>query len=314
MNDKLLLLREELLQETYTGNVYYWAKPTMNFIKENKIALSPFFTDGDALEKNVNQKSKMYFLSTSRIKFGGYSLSNFNENHIGVIVELDGPTLSQHMSHKPVNYWGDIGKKYVGVNPKETKHRRMVNDENEERFFSDNPYLQPLSKYVKAIYVYCPGFYKKFEERTDKEFEFKRLVEDMASKAGSLGLKFLITDKPNEFKVLRGESLKEADTYGKKYATLVYALKAGKKNPNNPELKGFRKLAVDKARYGESSFSYKDKLKDEERNLHNYFKRNRFKEQELVNELISLMKKSNNRTFEEFINWAIDQLYEVDDE
>ena len=309
MNDKLLLLREELLQETYTGDVYYWAKQGMNFLKENKIVLSPFFTDGNALDKSVNQKSKMYFLSTSRIKFGGYSLSNFNENHIGVILELDGSALSQHMSHKPVNYWGPAFRKYEGVNPKETKYRRMVNDENEERFFSDKPYLQPLKKYVKAIYVYCPGFYKKSEERNEKEYKDKRFVEDMADRAGSLGLKFLITDKPNEFRVLKGESLKEVNTYGKKYASLVYALKAGEKNPKNPELKSFKELATDKKYYGEHSLSYKDRLGDEERALHNYFRNNRFKEQELVNELISLMKKSKKRDFRSFLDWAISQLY-----
>lgn len=314
MKSKLLLLREELLQETYTGDVYYWAKPTMNFIKENKIALSPFFTDGDALDKSVNPKKKMYYLSTSRIKFGGYSLSNFNENHIGVIAELSGPALSQHMSNKPVNYWGDIGRKYVGVNPKETKHRRMVNDENEERFFSDNPYLQPLSKYVKAIYVYCPGFNKPTEELTDEEHKNRMFVNEMASRSASIGVKFLITDNPKEFKVLKGKTFEEKGSSSSPYIALATAIKNKTKNPSDKILEPFKKLATHKKYYGASSLSYTDKLTNEVSKMRNYIRNKRFKEQELVNELIALMKKSNKRTFEEFINWAIDQLYEVGDE
>lgn len=309
MNDKLLYLREQLLQEAYSGSVFYWAKPTMNFLKENRIALTPFFMDDDAIEKEPSAKKKLYFISTSRIKFGGYSLSNFNENNIGVIVELDGGVLSYTMKSKPIDYWGKDFRKYEGINPEETKYRRMVNNENEERFYSDNPYLQPLSKYVKNIFVYCPKFNEHdYDKLDEKDIKNRNFIREMSEKAEALGVTMLITDNSSEFKVLRGKTFKQEKSYKNKYATLVKAIKEGKA-PQDNSLKEFREYQGQVDSYGKNSSYAQRTLKELTKDMKYQLGSFRAKNKELIHETLALMKKYNKKDFESFITWASEYLY-----
>jgi hypothetical protein len=288
---------KKFLTESYTGDVFYWVESaSKNFLDENRITLNPYVYDSEVLKSN-NPKKKLYFLSTSRIKFGGYSLSEFYNKKIGIILVLDGNKLSEQMSNRSVDYWGKAFRN-SGDTKEQKKYNEMKYNENEERFFSDKPFLAPLNKYVKAIYVYCPAYEKDYKERTDEESDLFFKVIKMAQRANSLRVPFFVTGKESEFKVLKGEAIKAGD-YSMTIPDLIHAIKT-KTPPTNKNLRFLKDYSY-----------YKNEriLKDEAKYMHNDLLNMMNLEKDVMHEFLELMRKSGNRDISSFLKWASELFY-----
>jgi hypothetical protein len=130
------------------SNILYHAT-TVNklneMLKSNEIHLvTDLGTTADKL--GSRKKFAPYYFSTSRVKFGGY-LRGMGKSGIANLV-LDGRALSQNMHGHAVDYWGP------SYRPDTIEvERRLQNNENEDRLFSDKPVIKPLKKYVIEIHV-----------------------------------------------------------------------------------------------------------------------------------------------------------------
>ena len=294
---EVINIEKSFLTETYTGDVFYWVESaSKNFLDENRITLNPYVYDSEVLKSN-NPKKKLYFLSTSRIKFGGYSLSEFYNKNIGIILVLDGNKLSERMSNRSVDYWGK-NFRGVGDTQEKRKYTEMKYNENEERFFSDTPFLAPLNKYVKAIYVYCPAYEKDYKDRTDEESDLFFKVIKMAKRASSLRVPFFVTGKESEFKVLKGEELKSAD-YGTIIPDLIHAIKT-KTPPTNKNLKFLKDYS-----YYKNESIFRERAKEIHGDLRNMMDL----EKDVMHEFLELMRKSGNRDISSFLKWTSKLLY-----
>lgn len=133
---------------------------------------------GTHSDNNLNKhKFKPFYLSASRIKFGGFGRS-FSEEYISCIV-LDGKRLSERLSGASVDYWG---KEFRGdiVNSKESdkEERYLRYNENEDRLFSSEGILKPAHRYIKEVHVmFCKSYvvlhdnYKEFDNLPQGEQE-----------------------------------------------------------------------------------------------------------------------------------------------
>jgi GNAT superfamily N-acetyltransferase len=100
---------------------------------------------GTDTERALQKGDRMYYLSTTRHKLGGYHINN---SWSGVIFELDGEKLGQNYAAKPVDYWGPewyTNKAQGGKGPEEK--------EAEDRVYSRKPYIPNASKYIRAVHV-----------------------------------------------------------------------------------------------------------------------------------------------------------------
>lgn len=126
-----------LYHNTTTSNL-------VSILKDNTFQLSTDLgTDSDAMYDRSDDKP--FFLSTSRIKYGGYARS-ISDNHLTCLV-LNGRLLSQRFYGKPVDYWGSEYR------PDTKSEYYLQNNENEDRLFSSSDHIQNASKYINEIHI-----------------------------------------------------------------------------------------------------------------------------------------------------------------
>jgi hypothetical protein len=123
---------------------------------------------------------KMFYLSTSRIPNGGYTVNDYHANP-NCKFELDGSLLSQNYQIKPVDYWGAT---------RSSKYRSA--DENEDRIWSHRPTIKNAAKYIVALHVFVPK----------KEDPMHKMVHDLIeySKQGKVPVIFY--DNLNAYKLV----------------------------------------------------------------------------------------------------------------
>lgn len=114
-----------------------------NVLKQNKFRLTA--SAGTGAEKALQKGDRMYYLSTTRHKLGGYHIDN---SWMGVIFELDGSKLSQNYAGKAVDYWG---AEWYGDPGDDKKGREKK--EAEDRIYSYKPYIENANKYIKSVHV-----------------------------------------------------------------------------------------------------------------------------------------------------------------
>lgn len=114
---------------------------------DNEFSLSPIVGTGAELDLGLKN---LYFLSTSRIKFGGYARSQVYK--FGVTLNLDGRKLSHKYSMSPVDYWGREWRESMKSNGIKTEEI-LGKNENEERVFIDQPYI-PAKPYITEIHIF----------------------------------------------------------------------------------------------------------------------------------------------------------------
>ena len=109
-----------------------------SIIDNNRFKLSTSF--GTDAEGWLAQKNKIYYLSTTRHKLGGYHLMSGRQ---GVMLNLDGNKLSNRYSGEPVDYWGSEFRK---LDP--------TKGEAEDRIYHTKPTIPDAIDYIKEVHVY----------------------------------------------------------------------------------------------------------------------------------------------------------------
>lgn len=144
----MIKMKEERLPESLSSEVYHYTNTqrALNIINSNKFYLtSNLGTSAD----QIGGSEKYYYLSVSRVKWGGYARSDFYEKRSAVILVLDGRRFNHRYKGGAVDYWGrEFRKGSI------SKHYKLRNDENEERVFSDKPSIPSAIDYIKEVHVY----------------------------------------------------------------------------------------------------------------------------------------------------------------
>ena len=119
------------IKEGITDVVFYKRSlsSAADILKADKFMTSVAF--GTQADAAIN-KGKLYYLSTMRSPTG-----EFSKPMPSVTFQLDGRKLSEKSKAAAVDYWGPS----------------FPTDEMEDRVFTDEPYLEPASKYITAIHV-----------------------------------------------------------------------------------------------------------------------------------------------------------------
>jgi hypothetical protein len=136
-------------------------------LQDNRFHLTSDLGTGSD-QKSGRKKFAPYFFSMSRIKYGGY-LRSFGKNWAGLVnLVIDGQKLNQKYHGLPVDYWGPSYR----PDTMET-NQRLRNNENEERVYSDKPYIGPVNKYIKEIHLFIAENVNKLfilnEKLSDKD-------------------------------------------------------------------------------------------------------------------------------------------------
>lgn len=99
-------------------------------------------TYANASEMSTGSK-KLFFLSTTRSKSGGYTVASTTPHDAGnVVLVLDGQALSHNYTGDPVEFWG---REFLNISP--------ARDEMEDRVYNDEPTIPNASRYIKAIHI-----------------------------------------------------------------------------------------------------------------------------------------------------------------
>ena len=117
----------------------------LDILKTNRFELTTMLGTG-----SDKFSDKFYYMSFSRVKFGGYAYTLPDNNIVTLI--LDGSRFNQRYKAGPVDYWGPEFKK---AGREQSIELGMRQDENEERIFTDDPFIPNAKKYIFGIQIYC---------------------------------------------------------------------------------------------------------------------------------------------------------------
>lgn len=216
-----------------------------SILKDDKIRLANMIgTSSDQLYKG--KKFKPYFLSTSRIKYGGYARSFGTHEQVNVV--LDGKQLSYTMAGNSVDYWGP-GFRTDDTSP----DMRLRNQENEDRLFSEKPTIDNVAKFIKEIhilmdsnYIMMQDDYTEFKNLSDTEqhlvFKKSNLYRDISSYSTVYGIEVYFYKDFESFKLLnKTKSNKNMETR----ETFVYYVELFDKNDKESLSKEADRLRYD---------------------------------------------------------------------
>jgi hypothetical protein len=104
---------------------------------------------GHSEDEMKHQRNQLFFLSTSRMKFGNYARGSGSgntrggefEKKVNVVVHLDGHKLEHNHKIHHVNYYG------IDDGP---------DSEQEDRVVSNRDSIPQASRYIKGIHIYLP--------------------------------------------------------------------------------------------------------------------------------------------------------------
>ena len=141
-----------ILFERISPVVYHWTNlvELSSMLKTNVKQLNPAFGNPSDLRHN---SGKLYFLSTSRVKWGGYSRSSFYHENIGIIVVLDGDKLNNNYAGRSVDYWGQNMRNTAFAMGRDTFLR---NNENEDRLVTNKSEIKNIKAYINEIHIFVP--------------------------------------------------------------------------------------------------------------------------------------------------------------
>ena len=178
--DDILGAFESKLTEGISPIVYHYMgiRNAASVLQQNKFRLTA--SPGTDAEKALQKGDRMYYLSTTRHKLGGYHIDN---SWSGVIFELDGNKLAQNHAGKAVDYWGPEFYGQPGGKGPEKK-------EAEDRVYSYEPYIENANKYIKSVHV----LYDEKGQESHKQMAID--VRSMFITAKRMGVPaYLYTDK-----------------------------------------------------------------------------------------------------------------------
>lgn len=167
-------------------------------LKNNVFLLSPVTSRSDELHNS------MFFMSVSRIKYGGFMRSGVNVN-----IVLDGEKLSNNLKGKSVNYWGDFGKNIVDI---DSKNRY---DENEERILSRKYKIDNFMMYIKEIHILLK--YNSDSELFKENLTLGKKLKEISIICNNNNISYFyyLKKHEDEFKVLRQKNTELTDYFKK---------------------------------------------------------------------------------------------------
>lgn len=116
-----------------------------NFISAANILENDYFKlaadVGTQSELELSKPSKYYYMSTTRHKLGGYSLSIYDRQ---TMLVLDGKKLGARYKGAAVDYWS---------NDSVAELRGRESKEAEDRIYHTKPIIKKASSYIKEIHV-----------------------------------------------------------------------------------------------------------------------------------------------------------------
>jgi len=139
-----------------------------SILKNNKFRLSTSTKDDHELN---GVKIRPFYLSTSRIKYGGYS-----RNRGVVHLVLDGNKLNQKYKGVPVDYFSITDNN----NKRVDRDNILAYDENEDRVLSYKQTIEPASKYIKEIHVLIGNLQNNPTYDPIELIEFIKIIEKEA--------------------------------------------------------------------------------------------------------------------------------------
>lgn len=248
--------------------------------------------------------SKLYFLSCSRIKHGGFARSKTYK--CGVEFVLDGTMLAHNYSGSPVDYWGESWRNAVRNDKNSTLEDFLKSDENEDRVYSDKAKIS--SKYITEAHIFMADdigedrykiYYPMITtimrtcKTSDIEVYLYNQIQAFKTHNKAKAVPFSSLEKhvtkPEDFRVSRdwgrGDDVYTQIYYAKKYS----------------ELKG---RARDMAWYlssGSQGMRFEDYLRSLENTIHNS-RSGGDNSKEGISKLLGLFKKNNCKTATDFLN------------
>ena len=291
VEEAFLLMKRELT-EAVSKEVYHFTHNPLDVLKINKFNLHSAISSTDT--DKFNPKKKYYDFSVSRIKFSGYARSKTYGGTLNSILVLDGEKLNHNYHGKAVDYWGrEYRTSEVG-----DKERRMKYDENEERIFTDKPFIAPASKYIKEIHIYFSE-----DKMDEKEFyDTTRKVREIAKLAKVKGIPTYIHDELSSFKLLKKDKRVEERKVFEKEERFLDMAESKKLHRNfNYEKEIVDSVdSMDEALKNDSVKMLINSLNTNLKNMSRNYK-------ELEDRFISLMKKYKTRDMKEFVYKVLKQ-------
>jgi hypothetical protein len=246
---------------------------------------------------------KFYYLSVSRIKFGGYAHTFSKDNNVCMV--LDGDKFNQRYKGGPVDYWGQDYKKAgrdsgnIGT--------AMRQDENEERVFTDDDNIPNAKKYILAIHISindAPDNEDNSDYYAFLNHANYRELQAMKTMASNGNIPFYVyVDNFSAFKVL--DTRKAADLAERKnnINVLVNAFEVDRLEdlPYEFPYKSF----IDDMKYYKDYNSTKEYVPDRDllaqvkNDIHNYRTREEYRG--IIVKLSKYMKQAGTRSIEEFL-------------
>ena len=134
----------DVLYEGISPVVYHWTRAhiILKILKQDVFKLMPYA--GNSSELELGKKGKLFFMSTTRSKTGGYT----SPNEMSGTMKLDGRKLAQNYKGSPVEYWGTDMRKV-------DQERRTT--EMEDRIFNTKETIPRASKYIQEIHIKWPA-------------------------------------------------------------------------------------------------------------------------------------------------------------
>lgn len=135
------------LHESLSPIVFYYCpfEEFIEILQTNQFHLiSNLGTSSDRAE---HTQGYHFYMSTSRIYYGGYVRRNLRDN--GVILTLDGDKLNQRYKAVPFDYWGQEYRKSAFNSGDMALF--MSNDENEDRIISNKGTIPNALHYIKSV-------------------------------------------------------------------------------------------------------------------------------------------------------------------
>jgi hypothetical protein len=284
---------------------YTHVSGALDILEDMKFHLSPAI----GTNSDMAPGCKLYYLSCSRIKFGGYSRSKVYNS--GVHFVLDGVKLAQKYSGSPMDYWGDTWRKAL---LDDTKNKNVSidklfedylgKDENEDRVFSDEPTI-PVQKYVKEVHI----FLKPETGRDFYSVDYQKIMKIMRICMSS-GIEVYMYDDLSHFKnqykakaipfteVKKPDSKEEIrprSRFGNEnrwdYVLQIYYSK---------DLKDLDKYAYNNAWDLQSDYRFKEIVTRIKNDIHNTRSGSKESKEELT-KILKLFKAEGCKTVEEFV-------------
>jgi len=141
------------IKESLAGIVYHTTG--INRIEEILKTNAFYLTTSVGTSSDGLAKGYFYYLSVSRVKYGGYARSLSDRQ---ATIVLDGDKFNQRYKGVDVDYWGSNWRLQNEPNTsiEQRYSAEMRNNENEERLITNDSEIPNAVKYIKEIHI-CIG-------------------------------------------------------------------------------------------------------------------------------------------------------------